>query len=113
MKAKLVQEIPQREGLPWYFRKYEFECIDCGEHFFSGKCNKRTNPYCPACHRKYEREKQKYYQEKKKQRAINDVLDKIKTEILEIGGYKEYRSVAPIDRVEQILKIIDKYRQEG
>lgn len=49
MKAKLIREIPPKNGLPYYFVQYEYECIDCGKHFFRGKCNKNIVPYCLEC----------------------------------------------------------------
>lgn len=80
-KAKLVREIPQREGLPWYFRDYELECIDCGEHYTSGRYDSRTSPYCWKCKRIHDKEKAKERAEHKKQAEINEVLDKIIDEI--------------------------------
>ena len=42
----------------------------------------------------------------------NDVLDKIRAEILSIGGYGEYRELMPDSKLEKVLEIIDKYRKE-
>lgn len=118
MRAKLIREIPQREGLPSYFRQYELECVNCGEHYFNGKFDKRTVPYCPTCHRKYEREKQKRYQEQKKQKAINEVLSNIMAEITNIEIHGQVDSHTSFIRTGEQVKditigIIDKYKQEG
>ena len=39
-----------------------------------------------------------------------DTLDKIRAEILSIGKYEEYRELMPNNELEQVIKIIDKYR---
>ena len=80
-KAKLVREIPQREGSPWYFRSYELECIDCGVHYTSGRYDSRTSPYCHKCQKVHDREKAKDRVKRKKQADINEVLDKINADI--------------------------------
>ena len=40
-----------------------------------------------------------------------NVLDKIRAEILSIGKYEEYRELLPSFELEQVIKIIDKYRK--
>lgn len=43
-QAKLVRKI--ENGREWYFDKYELECINCGKHYFNGRYDNRTVPYC-------------------------------------------------------------------
>lgn len=108
VKAKLVREIPQGEGLPWYFRKYELECIDCGEHFRTGRYDSRTSPYCWRCQKIHDKEKAKERAKRKKQTEINEVLDKIMSEINFIC---EGNGVSHI-HVADVEKIIGRYKGE-
>ena len=55
-QAKLVKHIPSGKVLP-YWDKYEYECIDCGKHFYRGTCTSRINPYCAQCYKTHERQK--------------------------------------------------------
>ena len=103
MKAKLIRKIPQREGLPYYFRRYEFECIECGEHYIRGRCDKRTTPYCGKCQRKHDYEKQKTRAKEKEQAKIDAVLEDIKTEIRQ----KQWH--IGVDSANQVIEIINKY----
>lgn len=34
-------------------RSYEFECIDCGDHYMRNKYSSRGTPYCGQCWRKH------------------------------------------------------------
>jgi hypothetical protein len=107
MKAKLVREIPQREGLPYYFKTYEYECIECGEHFTRHQYNKRITPYCCKCNAKYEKQKQKERVARHEQKIINAVLDKIRAEIYEHfmtidGGVHDKSAI-------KCMQIIDHY----
>lgn len=81
MKAKLIREIPQREGLPYYFKMYEYECIECGAHYTRHQYSERINPYCGNCNLKHENQKQKERVARHEQKKINAVLDKIRAEI--------------------------------
>lgn len=47
-----------------------------------------------------------------KKDCLDCVLDKIRAEILSIGKYEEYRELLPSFELEQVIKIIDKYRGE-
>ena len=84
LRAKLIRVIPQPEGLPYYFRQFEFECIECGEHYFRKKCDERTTPYCCDCHRKHDKEKNARNRALKEQQRINQELKKILDEIKEV-----------------------------
>lgn len=111
MKAKLVREIPQREGLPYYFKTYEYECIECGEHYTRHQYNKRITPYCCKCNAKYEKQKQKERVVRHEQKIINMVLDQIRSEIASLPTNNVSRKFAfdVIDKY-RIVEIIDKYR---
>jgi len=39
-------------------------------------------------------------------------LDKIRAEVLSIGGYGEYRELMPYSKLEKVLEIIDEYGKE-
>lgn len=43
---------------------------------------------------------------------VGEVLDKIRAEVLSIGGYGEYRELMPYFELEKVLEIIDKYGKE-
>lgn len=87
MKAKLIREIPQREGLPYYFKTYEFECIECGRHYTRHQYNDRISPYCASCgmehYKQRQKEQAKVRQAKRDRELINSVLEDIKAEIEE------------------------------
>lgn len=113
MKAKLVS-VTEPEGKPIWFRTYEFECIDCGKHFTRHRFDSRTNPYCADCHRKRESERQRERIKAKKQMAINDVLDKISTEIDEkISHYEHFSSSNTANGLMIAKKIIEKYKGDS
>ena len=101
MTAKLIREIPQREGLPCYFKTYEYECIECGAHYTRHQYNDRINPYCCKCNAKYEKQKQKERVARHEQKIINAVLEQIRAEISDRLGL--------LDCKKDILAIIDNY----
>ena len=105
MKAKLIREIPQREGLPYYFKTYEYECIDCGQHYTRKRCDNRINPYCSTCARKHDKEKQKEQRARKEQKIINRVLEQIRCEIDSYCSENRDRN----DGLYIVMKIIDKH----
>ena len=110
MTAKLVS-VTEPKGKPIWFRTYEFECIDCGKHFTRHRFDSRTNPYCADCHRKHENERQRERIETKKQKAIDDVLDKISAEIKENMSwemYDEYGNETALCK--ELMEIIEKYK---
>ena len=84
MRVKLIRKIPARKGLPYWFDEYEFECIECGNHYFRKKCDNRTTPYCCDCSRKHEKEKRIEYKARKEKNIITTELNNIKTEIEEL-----------------------------
>lgn len=45
----------------WWFNRYTFECVRCGEHYESGRNDSRTSPYCAKCSREIEAEKRAEY----------------------------------------------------
>lgn len=69
IKAKLVRKI--EHGGAWYFDKYELECIKCGKHYFNGRYDSRTNPYCNDCKREIEKERNRILKEEKRKRLEN------------------------------------------
>lgn len=81
MEAKLVQKLPKREGVKYSLRAYEYECIDCGEHYFRGQYHSRISPYCWRCQKVHDKEKALERAKRKKQAEINEVLDKVMSEI--------------------------------
>lgn len=66
-QAKLVRKI--ESGSAWYFDKYELECINCGKHYFSGRYDNRTVPYCADCTRERNRKRNKQLKREKERRA--------------------------------------------
>lgn len=106
MRAKLVKKIPQREGLSYYFREFEFECIDCGAHYFRKRCDARTSPYCSACQRKHDKEKQDERKVRKERELIVSAIDDIRAEI------DNALSDGMIHK-KTVLGIIDKYKARG
>ncbi len=103
MRAKLIRVIPEEEGLPFYFRQYEYECIECGSHYTRHQYNDRICPYCGPCSNKHDRIRQKERRETKDREKINRVLDEIKGEIQELRGCSCGCSDGIIDEVEDIL----------
>ena len=108
MKAKLIRTIPAPPHREWFFTKYEFECIDCGAHYKSGACTSRTSPYCAACYRKHEKEKQKMRNAERQSRIINSALSEIKAEIMAIGNWRT-KSEIPNGYLVQAIEILDKH----
>jgi len=109
MRAKLIRVIPEEEGMPYYFRQYEYECIECGGHFTRHQYNDRIDPYCGPCRNKHDRIRQKERRKTKDREKVNRVLDKIRAEIEQITdtmgvSYNQY--ISKID----VLQIIDKYK---
>lgn len=110
MKAKLIREIPQREGLPYYFKMYEYECIECGAHYTRHQYSERINPYCGNCNLKHENQKQKERVARHEQKKINAVLEQIRAEIIKLDDINpDY----PMDRTihinrNEVLGILDK-----
>ena len=79
MRAKLIRKLPAGidawgRKKPYYFDKYEFECVDCGEHYYSGHCDSRTVPWCGECYRKHTKERQKEYKARKEREIVNKAL---------------------------------------
>lgn len=110
MRAKLIRVIPEEEGMPYYFRQYEYECIECGGHFTRHQYNDRIDPYCGPCRNKHERIRQKERRKMKDQEKINRVLDKIYVDIQKLRGCSCGCSDGIIDEIEDIL---DKYKAES
>lgn len=94
MDAKLVRVIKAREGLPHYFDKYEYECIDCGAIYVRNQKSKRIVPYCAKCNAKRMRARQEARAVIKDREKINTVLDQIISdlnyEIIHGGGNFDY-----------------------
>lgn len=83
MKAKLIRKIPAREGLPYYFDNYEFECIECGEHYTRKNYSNRTLPYCYKCQKRHDKEKEEERKAKRIRSIENAILDKLNGYVLE------------------------------
>lgn len=101
MRAKFLR----KEKSKYWGYDYYFECIDCGEVYTSMRYDDRTTPYCGACWRKHNLEKQKIRKEQRKQAEINEVLDKIRAEIEQL----------PITdtAIRLVTEIINKYKSES
>ena len=115
MRAKLVREIPQRDGSPWYFRKYELECIDCGEHYTNGRYDNRTSPYCGECRRKHDTQKAKKLKAKKEQALANNALKILREEIIERRDNMADMAMnyGKMSGLNMAIDIIDKHLQKS
>lgn len=86
-KAKLIKYTPSEVSR--YFDRYEYECIECGEHYFRCTSNARINPYCANCCRKHDRikarERNKKRDESIYQNAIDDAKEYIHNAIAHDG----------------------------
>lgn len=74
IQAKLVRKI--ENGGAWYFDKYELECIECGNHYFSGRYYSRTVPYCNDCKRERDRKRNEILKAEKKKRIESAIWNK-------------------------------------
>lgn len=92
-EAKLIRKI--ESGKAWYFDKYEYECIDCGEHFTRGSYTRRIRPYCAECSIRHEREKARQRnKEKELQKKIALIDEAIKQAADELSGYSANEVIA-------------------
>lgn len=92
-KAKLVRKI--ESGKAWYFDDYEYECIDCGEHFTRHRYDRRIRPYCAECSIRHERERARQRnKEKELQKKIALVDEAIKRAAAELDGYSANEVIA-------------------
>lgn len=112
MRAKLIRVIPEEEGMPYYFRQYEYECIGCGSHYTRHQYNDRIDPYCGPCRNKHDRIRQKERRKTKDREKINRVLDKIRVEIADLDD-ADYDYEGYYKAVTDALQIIDKYKVES
>lgn len=108
MQAKLVRVIKAREGLPHYFDRYEYECIECGALYWRNQKSKRIVPYCAKCNAKRLRARQEARAVIKERKMINTVLDQIirdlRSEIVHGGGNFDYD-----EGLYKSIKIINKF----
>ena len=74
IQAKLVRKI--ESGKAWYFDKYELECISCGKHYFNGRYDNRTVPYCNDCKRERDRKRNEILKAEKKKRIESAIWNK-------------------------------------
>ncbi len=107
MRAKLIRINEPQNGIPWYYREYVYECIDCGKHYTRNSCNPNVSPYCGKCQRKYDTEKDCSRREKKLNDRINIVLADVRAEIQGIVPYK----MTYLDKT-KVLQIIDQHIKE-
>lgn len=121
MRAKLIRINEPRNGLPWYFREYVYECIDCGKHYTRNSRNRNISPYCGQCQKKYDAEKDRARQEKKLRDQINAELREVRQEIidnpiLEGMSYGSYdvgvRQKSGFTVRNEVIAIIDKHIEE-
>lgn len=108
MNAKLIKKI-EHPDKPYYFNVYEFECIDCGAHYTRHSYNRRTNPYCGACARKHESERNKIRKAEQEQRLINGVLEQLRADIDSLELVKPSRFGLPKVYKHEVLDLIDSY----
>lgn len=89
-QAKLVRAIEQG-----YYKTYIFSCVDCGKEFVRSANNKRINPYCGECQRKYDRIRNA--ENKAKRQAEHD--KQIRAEVIEefANKIREYSGEHYID----------------
>lgn len=107
MRAKFLR----KEKSKYWGYDYYFECIDCGEEYTSMRFDDRTSPYCGACWRKHSLERKKIREKQKKQAEINEVLDKIRDEIIE--EFSPSVCSEECGCLNELLEIIDKYKVES
>lgn len=108
--AKLIKHIPSGKRLP-YWDRYEYECIDCGEHFTRATYTSRINPYCAQCYKKHEREKAKENKLRKQElhdkeirnKAIDEFAEKLKKKWILKNGW---------DRTDEIYRYIDEISEQ-
>lgn len=103
-QAKLVRAIEQG-----YFKTYIFSCVDCGKEFVRSANNKRINPYCGECQRKYDRirnaeNKAKRQAEHNKQIRA-EVIAEISREMRLLYG-NEYEKQIRADAIEEVKQKI-------
>lgn len=112
MRAKFLRKEKSR----YWGYDYYFECIDCGEEYTSMRFDDRTTPYCGACWRKHSLERKKIREKQKKQAEINEVLDKIRDEIMDFEEELFHRpntDYADYAAVRHCVEIIDRYTKDG
>lgn len=111
-EAKLVKYIPSGERLP-YWDKYEYECIDCGKHFYRGTCTSRISPYCAECYRKHEKEKAKENKLRKQElhdkqvieEFVNKVIKELEDEKSDLTDWSEDKAyLLGIEKAIEIMK---------
>ena len=108
IRAKLVRKY--ENDVAWYFDEYELECIECGAHYMSGRYNSRTNPYCPICRRKHERDRQKKSKLAKATALRNQIVDSFVDDFCNYIDEK-YHRFADDERVE-MHEFANKWKQE-
>lgn len=98
-EPKLIKFIPSGKRLP-YWDRYEFECVDCGSHYFRGTFNNRTSPYCGECQNKHDRERNaelKKIKQKEHDRLLrNQVIDEVIEKYIE-WAYELIYDVTPFE----------------
>lgn len=107
MEAKLIKEISDKR-IPWYGHTFVFECIDCGANYTRSRYDARTTPYCCKCQKRHDKERSVKRQKQRKQAEINEVLNKVMSEINLIC---EENGVSHI-HVADVEKIIGRYKGE-
>lgn len=112
LKAKLIRIVPEPEHSNYSFKRYEYECVDCGKHYFRKQNHERISPYCYDCQRKHITEKHNKKLILEEQQRISQVLEDIKSEITKlpfIHTELEYQGEAKkVVSVNEVFDIIDR-----
>lgn len=82
-EAKMIRHIPSDKRLP-YWDKWEFECIDCGKHYFRSAYTRRTSPYCIECNAIHVKERAKENKEKRQKLYDKKLRNKVIDEYTEV-----------------------------
>ena len=113
LKAKLIRIVPEPEHSNYSFRRYEYECVDCGKHYFRKQNHERISPYCYDCQRKHITEKHNKKLVLEEQQRISQVLEDIKSEITKlpfIHTELEYQGEGKkVVSVNEVFDIIDRH----
>lgn len=106
MRAKFLR----KDKSKYWGYDYYFECIDCGTVYTRERYDDRTTPYCGLCWRKHSLERKKIREKQKKRAEINEVLDKIRAEIIDESYLSYDGNPRHIIDESWVLEIIDKYK---
>jgi len=115
MKAKMIKYYPNGNVQPW--NKYEYECIDCGSHYYKETYNSRISPYCIECKRKHRTEDSKINAQKRKAKREADIRADERAKVVDefVQECKGFEDITfdkfHIERIELIAKQIREQKQ--